>query len=376
MFFFANNEYRTRCRAHDALGCAADAKMLPAGVAVGRDDDQVGVAFLRKLNNFVRRHAGPDCRPDAGNVSVADVSRNRTQSFFRARKIDLRKNGRNRGQTHVGRFQNVKESEFRAELFGATAGEIQSILRCRRKIDRRQDFPETQRTRRLRSWFFNRRRIRFHNPNDAVRDSIELRRAWENMCVSCPDGVVAARAISAQTKPSGGESAVFEMRRISSEGDFYGLRGCVSHDGYDRLLRLHSWARPARNGVEVFTVKLDQSANALSIAYGGHVTPDETHLCSEEVRRALAILQPGYRLVVDLTQLDAMDLSCSRLIANIMEMCNAAGVAEVIRIIPDPTRDIGLQILSFFHYDDDVYIRTCASSAEAKELLENSPLKI
>lgn len=119
----------------------------------------------------------------------------------------------------------------------------------------------------------------------------------------------------------------------------------------------------------MFTVKVEQLGNALSIVYGGRVTPDETRLCSEEVSLALNILKPGFRLLVDLTELETMDLSCSSFIAKIMEMCNAAGVAEVIRIIPDPTRDIGLQILSFFHYGNDVYIRTCASVAEANELL-------
>jgi anti-anti-sigma regulatory factor len=123
----------------------------------------------------------------------------------------------------------------------------------------------------------------------------------------------------------------------------------------------------------VFTVKVEQSRNALSIAYGGHVTPDETRLCAEEVRLALTILKPDYRLVVDLTELEVMELSCSPIIARIMEMCNAAGIAEVIRIIPDPTRDIGLQILSFFHYGSDVYIRTCATVAEANELGEQEP---
>ena len=51
-----------------------------------------------------------------------------------------------------------------------------------------------------------------------------------------------------------------------------------------------------------------------------------------------------------------------------MEICNAAGVASSA-IIPDPTRDISLQILSFFHYGNGVYVRTCASAAEANELL-------
>ena len=123
----------------------------------------------------------------------------------------------------------------------------------------------------------------------------------------------------------------------------------------------------------MFTVKHDQTRNTLSIAYGGHVTPEETRLCAEQVRRALTFLEPGYALFVDLTDLEVMDLSCSPFIANIMEICDATGVAEVTRIIPDPTRDIGLQILSFFHYRSDVPIRTCTSAAEANELLEQEP---
>jgi len=123
----------------------------------------------------------------------------------------------------------------------------------------------------------------------------------------------------------------------------------------------------------MFAVKIEQLGNALSIAYGGRVTPDETRLCSEQVSLALNILKPGFRLLVDLTELETMDLSCSPFIANIMEMCDATGVAEVTRIIPDPSRDIGLQILSFFHYHNDIPIRTCASAAEANEFLEQAP---
>jgi anti-anti-sigma regulatory factor len=125
----------------------------------------------------------------------------------------------------------------------------------------------------------------------------------------------------------------------------------------------------------MFTVTLDQSRNALTISYGGRVTPDATRLCAEEVRLALTILQPGFRLVVDLSELQTMEVACSPLIANIMEICNAAGVAEVVRIIPDPTRDIGLQILSFFHYGTEVYIRTCASTEEAFEMLAETPAR-
>jgi hypothetical protein len=119
----------------------------------------------------------------------------------------------------------------------------------------------------------------------------------------------------------------------------------------------------------MFAVKPHQSRNTLTISYGGRVTQDETRLCADEVQLGLTILQPGFRLIVDLTELQLMEMTCSPLIARIMEICDTAGVAEVVRIIPDPTRDIGLQILSFFHYSSDVSIRTCASFAEAREML-------
>jgi hypothetical protein len=39
-------------------------------------------------------------------------------------------------------------------------------------------------------------------------------------------------------------------------------------------------------------------------------------------------------------------------------------------VIPDPTIDIGLQIMSLFHYGHDVRIITCATLEEAMRALE------
>jgi hypothetical protein len=46
------------------------------------------------------------------------------------------------------------------------------------------------------------------------------------------------------------------------------------------------------------------------------------------------------------------------------------GASLVVRVIPDPHRDIGLQIMSIFHYGGDVQILTCETLAQAKEILE------
>jgi hypothetical protein len=119
----------------------------------------------------------------------------------------------------------------------------------------------------------------------------------------------------------------------------------------------------------MFRIELDQPHNWLTIAYSGHVNPDETQKCVEEIRVAVTKIEPGFRLVVDLTDLQAMEVACAPHITSIMDMCNRSGVAEVVRIIPDPKRDIGLQLMSYFHYGDDVHIVTCESLDEAMNFL-------
>jgi len=123
----------------------------------------------------------------------------------------------------------------------------------------------------------------------------------------------------------------------------------------------------------MFRVELDQPGNALLIGYAGNVNAEEAQRCAREVQAALMRVQPGFRLLVDLTGLESMDVACSPLIGSIMEMCNASGVSDVIRIIPDPKRDIGLQILSYFHYGSDVRIVTLESAARSFESGEITP---
>jgi anti-anti-sigma regulatory factor len=119
----------------------------------------------------------------------------------------------------------------------------------------------------------------------------------------------------------------------------------------------------------MFKVTFDQPRNCLTIAYSGHVDADETRRCAEEIRLGVAKIKPGFRLLVDMTDLQAMEVSCAPHIRNLMDMCNQNGVAKVIRIIPNPKLDIGFQIMSYFHYGGDVHIVTCESLDEAMNLL-------
>ena len=121
----------------------------------------------------------------------------------------------------------------------------------------------------------------------------------------------------------------------------------------------------------MFRIELDQPQDSLMIRYSGPgVSPEETSRCAEEVWVAVTMCRAsGFRLLVDLTDLQAMDVSCAPHIRSIMDMCNQNGVAEVLRIIPDPKRDIGLQIMSYFHYSGDVHIVTCESLGDAANAL-------
>jgi anti-anti-sigma regulatory factor len=121
---------------------------------------------------------------------------------------------------------------------------------------------------------------------------------------------------------------------------------------------------------QMFTIETDPSQNLLVIRYSGSVPAEEAARCLEEVRLALPKLQFGFRILADLAQLESMDVACAPYLTKIMDLCNAKNVSAVVRIIPDPTRDIGLNIMSSFHYGGNVEVITSETEADALERLE------
>jgi len=107
----------------------------------------------------------------------------------------------------------------------------------------------------------------------------------------------------------------------------------------------------------------------LCLTYIGEVTPDEIDRYREEVNGLLADLKPGFSLLVDLTQLTAMGIDCADAIGRNMEAADQAGVGTVVRVIPDPNKDIGMNILSIFHYHNHPRIVTCDNMIEGVKAL-------
>src|SRR5579862_5424919 len=88
----------------------------------------------------------------------------------------------------------------------------------------------------------------------------------------------------------------------------------------------------------------------LCLSYVQRVLPAELETIRPELQAMLADLPPDFRLLGDLTLLEYMDPGCMAEIGRTMEMVDQHGVGLIVRVIPDPARDIGLNILTIFHY--------------------------
>jgi len=89
----------------------------------------------------------------------------------------------------------------------------------------------------------------------------------------------------------------------------------------------------------------------------------------EEIPALLADLPSGFNFLVDLERLESMEPACAAQIGRVMELCDQHGVGMVVRVIPDPAKDIGLNILSLFHYPRRPRVVTCETMGEAAKLL-------
>lgn len=117
------------------------------------------------------------------------------------------------------------------------------------------------------------------------------------------------------------------------------------------------------------TVSGDVSRNLIEVRYRGRVSTEEVKALSGVVMDLIPQMRPGFTFLADLSDLESMDLDCAPYITKIMDACNASGIGTVVRIIPDPRKDIGFNILSIIHYGRGVHILTFQDSAEAERAM-------
>jgi len=120
----------------------------------------------------------------------------------------------------------------------------------------------------------------------------------------------------------------------------------------------------------MFLATASKPKQLLYLSFIGRVSVEQLRQNYEEIESLLADLRSGFRVLGDFSRLDSMDLDCATQIGRVMELCEEKGVGLVIRIVPDPSKDIGLNILSAFHYRRRPRIITCDSFLEAEEAIQ------
>jgi hypothetical protein len=119
----------------------------------------------------------------------------------------------------------------------------------------------------------------------------------------------------------------------------------------------------------MYAVEIDRSKRLLVISAMQRVTAEQAKLVAQQVREVLRDAAPGFRVLADFRWLESMDSAAAPYVAEIMDALAEKKVASVTRIMPDPHKDIGLNILSQFHYGPEIQIATFEQLADAVQSL-------
>ena len=119
----------------------------------------------------------------------------------------------------------------------------------------------------------------------------------------------------------------------------------------------------------MYSVEFDRSKRLLVISAAGEVTKKEVEIVAQQVRAMMKEMAPGFRVLTDFRWLDRMEPAAATHLAEIMDALAEKDVAAVVRVVPDPHKDIGLNILSQFHYGPNIKLTTFESLAEALSAL-------
>jgi hypothetical protein len=119
----------------------------------------------------------------------------------------------------------------------------------------------------------------------------------------------------------------------------------------------------------MFSIEASDAERLLKISWFGRVDSDELRRCADEVGVTASKMRPGFRVLVDMTDLEWMDFAGSPYIGSIMDLCVTKQVPHVVRVIPNPQKDIGLNIMSYLRYGSKVRVTICENMADAVQRL-------
>jgi anti-anti-sigma regulatory factor len=113
----------------------------------------------------------------------------------------------------------------------------------------------------------------------------------------------------------------------------------------------------------------NKSKQLMQVSFIGHMRVEQFKSSLEDLKAQLKELSPGFHYLVDFSPLESMGLDCLSELGGMMDLIGAAGVGLVVRVIPDPGKDIGMNILTIFHYPHRPKIVTCENMGQAARAL-------
>ncbi len=119
----------------------------------------------------------------------------------------------------------------------------------------------------------------------------------------------------------------------------------------------------------MFLATANKTKRLLHLSYIGRVRAEDLMRGLEDLRKLLADLPPSFRVLVDFGRLDSMDIHATTALGKLMEMSDKGGAELVVRVIPNPGKDVGVNILAAFHYRKRLPTVTCQSMEEAAKAL-------
>jgi len=119
----------------------------------------------------------------------------------------------------------------------------------------------------------------------------------------------------------------------------------------------------------MFLATTNKARRLLYLSYVDLVTAAELKRGYSEVVALLADFPAGFRTLADMSHMESMEVECAEIIGQTMELLEQHGVEMVVRVIPDASKDIGLNIISIFHYQKQPRIVTCQTMSEAARAL-------
>jgi hypothetical protein len=119
----------------------------------------------------------------------------------------------------------------------------------------------------------------------------------------------------------------------------------------------------------MYSVEADRSKRLVVVSAAGRVTKEEVKTAAQEVREIVKDAEPGFHVLTDFRWLESMDPAAAPHVAEMMDALSEKQLGSVTRVVPDPSKDIGFNILSQFHYDPKIPINTFETLSDALQSL-------